>query len=80
MKSNSVFVVWMPYGVQLVNYAIGAQDPTVYDNFSQENCTHDFLSPIEGDNEEWFLGEMFTVCDAGSDAPGMARIYQVRIK
>jgi len=74
MKQNNVFIMWVPFGAKFTLYDItsGKIPKPVkkeYDNFSQQNCQADFQG---GDN-----GTVFTVCDAGSDAKGMARIFQV---
>jgi hypothetical protein len=74
MKQNNVFIMWVPFGAKLTLYdktsgEIPKPVKKEYDKFSQQNCQADFQG---GDN-----GTVFTVCDAGSDAKGMARIFQV---
>jgi len=74
MKQNSVFIIWMPYGVPtVVLHGPGAPNNKKpvhnWANFSQADCEKD----LQGGDD----GKVFTVCDAGSDTKGMARIFQV---
>jgi hypothetical protein len=74
MKQNSVFIIWMPYGVpfKILDGPGGSNNQKAvhdYPNFSQSDCEKDLQG---GDN-----GTVFTVCDAGSDTKGMARVFQV---
>ena len=77
MKQNSVFIIWMPYGVPtkiLAGSGGSNNEKTVHDwpNFSQSDCEKDLQG---GDN-----GTIFTVCDAGGETKGMARIFQVYLQ
>ena len=77
MKTNSVFIMWMPYNAPLVilDGVEGIKLSKVlynFTDFSQSDCENNLQ---KGDN-----GTVFTICDAGSETKGMARIYEVFLK
>ena len=66
--------MWVPFGPHFIQYDSSGYKspyPVVHDfpAFSQKDCEATFQG---GDN-----GTVFTVCDAGSETKGMARIFQV---
>lgn len=66
--------MFVPFGPPFVQYgASHSETPLIIQNFStgftQENCEDTYQN---GDN-----GTIFTICDAGTENKGMARIFQV---
>lgn len=66
MRSNSVFIVWVPFGAALDIYDGQSKKnvkPLAFhsDNFSEAECNAKFLG---GDDA------LFTVCGSGAGQPG----------
>ena len=74
LKQDNTFIFWVPYGPHFTQYDSSGYKspyPVVHDfpHFAQSDCEGTYQG---GDN-----GKVFTVCDAGSETKGMARIFQV---
>jgi len=74
MKQNAVFIMFVPFGPPFIQYDGSNNVPrgivhNFTTGFTQKDCEDTYQG---GDN-----GTVFTICDAGTEHKGMARIFQV---